>query len=109
MKVALNYKDQLEFAISNSQDFSYEKEEMGLKGSSQSPQISIRDSSNKKFPMSEEFSMDSFETFLKEYLAGKLTPYLKSEQTPEENDGPVKVSNSYLIMLKWQKKWHVNF
>ena len=35
--------------------------------------------------------MDTFRGFLQQYFAGKLEPYIKSEDAPEENDGPVKV------------------
>ena len=37
------------------------------------------------------FSVEAFEKFVKDFLDGKLKPYLKSEPVPEDNDGPVKV------------------
>lgn len=36
-------------------------------------------------------SMENLEQFAKDFLDGKLQPYLKSEPVPEDNDGPVKV------------------
>ena len=36
-------------------------------------------------------SVDTFREFLQQYFAGKLEPFIKSEDVPAENDGPVKV------------------
>ena len=33
----------------------------------------------------------ALDAFVKAFLAGELTPYLKSEPAPSSNDGPVKV------------------
>ncbi|CAM1154323.1 PDIA3 (predicted) [Pycnogonum litorale] len=101
MKVAKNYKDKFVFAISNVQNFNYEMEELGLKGKPKTVQVGIRDPSNKKFPMSDEFSMDKFEEFLKSYLAGDLKAYIKSEQVPENNDGPVKVNANLHVLHRF--------
>jgi len=37
------------------------------------------------------FSVDGLKEFVTQFLNGELTPYLKSEPVPENNDGPVKV------------------
>lgn len=36
--------------------------------------------------------METFEKFVRSFLAGDLEPYLKSEPIPADNSGPVKVS-----------------
>lgn len=42
--------------------------------------------------MKDEFTIESFEQFIKHLLDNKLEPYLKSEPVPEKNDEPVKVA-----------------
>merc|ERR1712121_170275 len=41
--------------------------------------------------MTDDFNMENFEKFIKDVLANKVEPYLKSEPVPEPNDDPVKV------------------
>ena len=36
--------------------------------------------------------MDTFESFVSDFVDGKLEPYMKSEPIPEKDDGFVKVS-----------------
>jgi protein disulfide isomerase family A protein 3 len=59
--------------------------------SAEKPLVVIK-SAKGKFVMSEEFSVENLESFLKAYEAGTLEPYLKSEPVPDSNDGPVKVA-----------------
>nr|WLF82757.1 putative disulfide isomerase [Tityus melici] len=92
MKVAQNYKDKLNFAISNVNQFSAEVEEFGLSVKGDKPVIAARSEKQQKFRMTDEFSMDTFEKFLKDFLDGKLEAHIKSEPVPENNDGPVKVA-----------------
>ena len=92
MKVAKEFEGRLNFAVSNEDDFQSETNEFGLNSySTDKPLVAIK-SAKGKFVMSEEFSMESFESFLKAFEAGSLEPYLKSEAVPESNDGPVKVA-----------------
>ena len=35
--------------------------------------------------------MDNFKQFVTDYLDGKIQAYIKSEDVPDDNDGPVKV------------------
>ncbi len=91
MKVAKDFKS-LNFAVSNENDFQHEATEFGMDVlSTEKPLVAIK-SSKGKFVMSDEFSVDSFTAFLKDFEAGKLEPYLKSEPVPDSNDAPVKVA-----------------
>lgn len=90
MKVAQNFKS-LNFAISNKDDFQHEASEFGIDVvTADKPKVAIK-SAKGKFVMSEDFDMPNFEKFLKDYEAGNLEAYLKSEPVPE-TQGPVKVA-----------------
>ena len=78
------------FAISNADEFRNELEEFGTSYTDK-PIVAARDASNQKYVMKDEFSMDNLEKFVNDLLDGNLKPYLKSEEVPENNDGPVKV------------------
>jgi len=94
MKVGKKLKDagkDVYFAVSNKDDFSHELSEYGLDGSADKPVVAARDTSDQKFVMKEDFSMDNLEQFVNDFLDGNLKPYLKSEPIPESNDEPVKV------------------
>ena len=41
------------------------------------------------------FSVDTFRDFLKNYFEGNVEPFIKSEEVPETNDGPVTVGCGY--------------
>lgn len=92
LKVAKNYKE-YNFAISNKDVFQMELNEYGVdytKGDK--PLVFARNAKDQKFVMSEEFSIDTFEQFVKDLIAEKLEAYLKSEAVPENNNEPVKVA-----------------
>merc|ERR1712223_130956 len=90
MKVAQNFKS-LNFAVANENDFQHEASEFGLEVvKTDKPLVAIK-SSKGKFVMEAEFDMKTFESFLNDYEAGKLVPYLKSEPVPE-TQGAVKVA-----------------
>ncbi|XP_059171523.1 protein disulfide-isomerase A3-like [Physella acuta] len=95
MKVGKQLRDkgeQVYFAISNTEEMSRELDECGIeeKGGDK-PVVCAWDSQNKKFKMTEAFSVESFEQFVVDFLAGKIEAFLKSEPVPEPNDDPVKV------------------
>jgi len=93
LKVAKEYKDKFTFAVSNKDEFQNELNEYGIEFSkSDKPVVVARDEKNQKFVMKGEFSMETFEEFLKNLVDGKLEPYLKSEPIPESNSEPVKVA-----------------
>ena len=49
-------------------------------------------SSMQKYMFEEsEINADTLTTFMSKYFEGSLKPFLKSEEPPEENDGPVTV------------------
>ncbi|OAD59096.1 Protein disulfide-isomerase A3 [Eufriesea mexicana] len=92
IKVAKDFP-KLNFAISSKDDFQHELNDFGIdfvKGDK--PVILARNINNQKFVMKDEFSVDTFEAFLKDMETGALEPYLKSEPVPEDNTGNVKVA-----------------
>lgn len=93
LKVAKNFADSFTFAISSKDDFQHELNEFGIDYvAGDKPKVSARNAKDQKFIMKDEFSMESFEQFLKDLKDGKLEPYLKSEPIPDDNSGPVKVA-----------------
>jgi protein disulfide isomerase family A protein 3 len=67
-------------------------QEFGLDAlSSDKPQIVVK-ANGKKYVMKDEFSVDSFEKFVTDFEADKIEAYIKSEDVPADNSGPVKVA-----------------
>lgn len=79
------------FAVASRDEFNQELSEFGLDSPSEKPIIAAKDSSEQKFVMSTEFSVDNLEEFVGKFLDGEVDAYLKSEAVPEPNDEPVKV------------------
>ena len=94
MKVAKKFEGKLTFAVASKEDFSGELGEMGIESSSEDVNVVIWSEKGQKFRMdpSITFSMEALEKFAQDYLDGKIEPYLKSEEPPADNSGPVKVS-----------------
>lgn len=98
LKVATNYKDQgVNFAISNVAQFGQELVEFGFEMPRSTkdlpPFVAAVDKDGKKFAMKDKFSVDAFDKFVKDFLDGKLEPFMKSEDLPEDNDSaPVKTA-----------------
>uniref|UniRef100_A0A1B6EMG6 Protein disulfide-isomerase n=1 Tax=Cuerna arida TaxID=1464854 RepID=A0A1B6EMG6_9HEMI len=93
LKVAREFSKDFNFAVSAKDEFQHELNEYGFDYvPSDKPLVLARDSSNKKFVMKDEFSVENFEKFLNDFKNGNLEPYLKSEPVPEDNSGPVKVA-----------------
>ncbi|XP_075216151.1 disulfide-isomerase A3 [Lycorma delicatula] len=93
LKVAKNFANAFSFAVSAKDDFQHELNEFGYDYvPSDKPLIFARSTDNKKYSLKDEFSVETFEEFLKKLEAGKLEPYLKSEPIPEDNTGPVTVA-----------------
>jgi protein disulfide isomerase family A protein 3 len=86
-------KNKLNFAISHIAEFGGELTEFGLDNAEgeKKPVAAIRDEQNRKFVLKETFSVDSLEKFINDFVEGKLEPYMKSEEVPEDNTNPVKV------------------
>lgn len=95
MKVGKKIRDEGEkvyFAISSLDEMGQELEECGSEvGDGTKPVVCARNQEDKKFQMKEEFSMETFEQFVRDFLAGKVEEFVKSEPIPESNDEPVKV------------------
>lgn len=94
IKVAKKFADAgktVQFAISSASELNHELSEFGVTQSGDKPVVAARDSSDQKFVMSTEFSVDNLEAFVTSFLDGSLKPYLKSEPVPASNDEPVKV------------------
>nr|UMA83671.1 venom-related protein disulfide isomerase [Conus judaeus]DAZ87009.1 TPA_inf: venom-related protein PDI [Conus judaeus] len=95
MKVGKKLRDEglkVFFGVSNKEEHSHELGECGLQDAEgDKPIVCAYDEKNRKFKMEEEFSVDSFEKFVRGVLNGEVEPYLKSEPVPENNDQPVKV------------------
>lgn len=93
LKVAKQYQGKYNFAVSAKDDFQHELNEFGYDYvPSEKPLICARDANKQKFIMKDEFSIETFEQFMKDLSENKLTPYLKSEDTPADNSAPVKVA-----------------
>lgn len=92
IKVAKDFPS-FNFAVSSKDDFQHELNEFGVDYvQGDKPVVLVRDADNRKFILKEDFSMETFEKFLKDLEAGKLEPYLKSEPIPDDNSGNVKVA-----------------
>lgn len=92
IKVAKDFPE-YSFAIASKDDFQHELNDFGIdyiKGDK--PVVLARDAKNQKFVLEDEFSVETFEAFLKNLQASALEPYLKSESIPESNTGNVKVA-----------------
>ena len=92
MKVAKDFPE-IHFAISSKDDFQNELNDFGIDfAKGDKPIVLARDAKNQKFVLKEEFSIENFEKFLKDFESGNLEPFLKSEPIPEDNSGSVKVA-----------------
>jgi protein disulfide isomerase family A protein 3 len=91
MKVAKGFPN-LNFAVANKDDFQQETTEFGMSHiGGDKPRIVIM-VGKKKYVMEDEFSVENFEKFMKDFEAGKAEAYIKSEDVPVPNDKPVKVA-----------------
>lgn len=93
MKVAKEFVGKgVYFAVANKDEMSSETSQFGdIDTTGDAPFVLARGAKDQKYKMDAKFSMDTFKTFIQDFLADKIKPYLKSEAEPEDNDGPVKV------------------
>ena len=92
LKVAQNFPE-VNFGVSNSHLFAGELEEFGAQPAKDgSPVVAARDEQNHKFVLAKKFSIEALQRFVEDFTAGKLQPFVKSEELPEDNSGPVKVA-----------------
>ncbi|KAK9890375.1 hypothetical protein WA026_010468 [Henosepilachna vigintioctopunctata] len=93
LKVAQQFKNKINFAISSKDELAQELNEYGVDFIKEDkPRVFARDEKNQKFIMEDDFSVEALETFVKNLLDGKLTPYLKSEPIPDNSEVAVKVA-----------------
>jgi len=78
------------FAIAAKSDYNNKIQEWGWKDDDTVHAVAF-DTAGKIYKMTEKFSVDNLEQFASDFDAGKLEPYIKSEDIPEDNSGPVKV------------------
>ncbi|KAK3606224.1 hypothetical protein CHS0354_037897 [Potamilus streckersoni] len=104
MKVAKKFQDagkEVMFAISNHKVWLHELGTFGLADfvdnrpvftPKEKPVVTARDTRERKYVMSEEFSEENLEKFVNDMMDGKLEEYMKSEPIPASNDEPVKMA-----------------
>eukprot|EP00051_Salpingoeca_urceolata_P025361 m.452655 g.452655 ORF g.452655 m.452655 type:complete len:278 (-) comp20326_c2_seq2:6232-7065(-) len=51
----------------------------------------IVDQNNRKYVLAEDVDADALHDFVEDFFDGKLTPFIKSQPAPRNNNGPVKV------------------
>lgn len=116
MKIAKGNTD-VNFAVSNKEDFLSELNEYGMDTPStpdqKAPLVAARDAQGQKFVMTEEFSVDNLDKFVKDFTAGKLEAYMKSEPVPDNSANAVKVAVAKnfqeLVMMKKKRTSSSNF
>ncbi|RZC35474.1 Thioredoxin domain containing protein [Asbolus verrucosus] len=93
LKIALQYKNQITFAMSSKDDFHHELSDYDFDIASENkPFVVAKNTKEQKFVLKDPFSVEALEKFVKNFLEGTLEPYLKSEPIPEINDGPVIIA-----------------
>uniref|UniRef100_F6WYW5 Protein disulfide-isomerase n=1 Tax=Ciona intestinalis TaxID=7719 RepID=F6WYW5_CIOIN len=91
VKFGKEFKEQLTFGIANKDGIVGLLPESGLP-EDVSPVVVIVDAQDRKYVMPNAFSSkDNFVAFLTSYTNGELSPFIKSEEPPADNDGPVTV------------------
>lgn len=92
LKVATEFKNKvMTFAFASKKDFSRKLDTFGLSSDNDEVVVAIVSDDGMKYPMKEKFSVDTFRDYLKNYFEGNVEPFIKSEEVPETNDGPVTV------------------
>jgi len=87
-KISEEFKGKLLFALA---DKAAHSEETAKFGFTTYPAVGIEDHVNsQRYPFRGEFSIENVVAFVKEYLAGNLKSYIKSEPTPTQT-GPVTI------------------
>lgn len=89
-RIAKKFIAQINFAIAAKSDFSRQISDWGFKDDDE-VKVAARNAKGEVFLMTDDFSVDNLEKFVNEFKDNKLEPYIKSEDIPENNDGPVKV------------------
>jgi len=91
--VAKKFGDRLSFVYLSGLDFADHAQALGIDTEQLPGAVIMPTSGNAKFVFDKNagFSVDAIESFVKDYLDGKLKPTVRSEPIPATNDAPVKV------------------
>ncbi|KAF5092468.1 hypothetical protein D0Z00_004575 [Geotrichum galactomycetum] len=89
LPIAKEVKNKLSIGLIDASKFGSHAGNLNLEESF--PAFSIHDmEKNRKYPLlDKEFSIDNVIEFVKDFVAGKIEPNLKSDPIPESQDGPV--------------------
>lgn len=90
--LAKAHKGKLSFVYIDSTKFGGHAKSLNLKETW--PAFAIQNPvTQAKYPLDQEKELDAtiLKKFVKDFVAGKIEPSLKSEAEPESNDGPVKI------------------
>jgi protein disulfide isomerase family A protein 3 len=93
LKVAQQYKGDINFVVSSKDEFQHEMNEYGIDYvPSDKPIVAAKNAKGEKFIAQGDFSVESFTEFVKKMKAGELEPFLKSEPIPDNNEGGVVIA-----------------
>jgi protein disulfide-isomerase A3 len=94
IKVAQKLKGEgmnVNFAISNAEEFNNELTEFGFTNVNKDSKLIVgRGAKNEKFKFDGEYSVENLEQFVRDLVAGKLEAFMKSEPIPESNNEAVR-------------------
>ena len=108
MDVAKHYKGRVSFSLSRVSDYEHELLHFGLIQEDDVldpdlPMVAGWDKAGMKFVMREKFSLESFKSWVEQFVNDDLEPFLRSEDPPEEKekvvDGVKKV-----VALSWEEE-----
>lgn len=91
--VAEKYKGKVNIGVIDAKTFGAHAANLNLK-TDKFPSFAIQEiQKNQKFPFDQEkeLTADNIAKFLKDFVAGKIEPSIKSEPIPESQDGPVTI------------------
>jgi len=89
-EVAKEHKKTISFVYLDGIKWVDHSKTFGLSGTT--PGLVLEDRQAKRnYIFKEELTVASLKTFIQSYVDGSLMPTVKSEATPEKNDGPVKI------------------
>lgn len=117
LKVASQYRDQdITFAISSVGTFASELSDYGLDmarlAKEHAPAVVAKDKEGMKYALQEKFSVDTFKQFVQSFIDGKLEPFMKSEDEPDNENSGVKVAvgkNFEKLVTKSEKDIFIEF
>jgi len=87
------FKDKISFAYGDGQRFKAQLNRFGCSGDKLPTAVVIDPKTQSKWPFDEtkEFNKETLAAFYSSILSGELPPFLRSEEIPADNNGPVKV------------------